>query len=71
LVAGDGNGDGVVTIADVVFIIDQIFRGGPHGLCQDSEDANGDNKINIIDVVYPLDYIFKGGPAPICGTTGT
>ncbi|UCD29676.1 MAG: hypothetical protein JSV03_04125 [Planctomycetota bacterium] len=62
---GDPNGDKAINIADAVFIINYIFKGGPapDPLC--IGDANGDGSINVADAVYLINYIFKGGPAPV------
>ncbi len=63
-VCGDANGDGTINIADAVYIISYIFKGGPapDPLCV--ADANGDGTVNISDAVYLVSYIFKGGPPP-------
>lgn len=68
---GDGNHDGVFTIADVTFLLAHIFNGGPAPLCQDEADADGDNQLSIADVTYGIARIFSGGPAPVCGATGS
>ena len=66
---GDANGDGSVTITDVVFLINYIFMGGaaPQPLSLGDVDCSG--RINIADVVLLVNYIFRGGPAPCteCG----
>ena len=63
---GDANGDGKVSIADVVYLINYLFKGGlpPNPLIKG--DANGDGKVSIADVVYLINYLFKGGPPPHC-----
>jgi hypothetical protein len=68
---GDANGDGKVTVSDVVYLINYLFKGGPAPLCPPAPyltcgDANGDGKITVSDVVYLINYLFKGGPAPVC-----
>ncbi len=61
---GDANSDDATNIADAVYLINYIFKGGPEPdpLC--IGDANGDGPINVADAVYLINYIFKGGPAP-------
>jgi hypothetical protein len=63
---GDANGDGVIDIADVVYLINYLFI---DGLVPDPlwlGDANCDGVVDIGDVVYLLNYLFLGGPAPGC-----
>ena len=61
---GDANGDGKVTVSDVVFLVNYLFKGGPTPLPYHSGDANCDTKVTISDVVYLVNYLFKGGPPP-------
>lgn len=64
---GDAAYDGTTNLADVIYLINYIFKGGPALLCPPSGDANGDCALNIGDAVYLVEYIFKGGDAPVCG----
>lgn len=61
---GDANGDAAINVADAVYLISYIFKGGPapEPLCLG--DANNDDVDNIADAVYLINYIFKGGPPP-------
>jgi len=54
-------------IADLVFLIDYMFRDGPPPYPLFVADINGDcsNPIDIADLVYLVDYMFRGGPEPI------
>jgi len=62
---GDATGDGSVNVADAVWLVNYIFKGGvpPEPCCIADADDNDAN--NIADVVYLVNYIFKGGPAPL------
>jgi IPT/TIG domain/Dockerin type I domain len=60
--SGDANGDGQVTIADVFYLINYLFAGGPGGV---AGDANGDGSVTVGDVFYLINYLFAGGPAPV------
>ncbi len=64
-VCGDASGDSTVSIADAVYLINYIFKGGPapDPICQG--DGNGDEDINIGDAVYLITYIFQSGPPPV------
>lgn len=64
LMCGDANGDDIVNIADVVYLIDYVFSGGPPPPELEAADVNCDFVVNIADIVYLIDYIFGGGPAP-------
>jgi len=63
---GDANSDGVVHVADAVFLINYIFKDGidPGWYGPIRCDANCDCQINIGDAVYIINHVFKGGPAP-------
>jgi hypothetical protein len=58
---GDANVDGKVTVSDVVYLVNYLFKGGPEPWKMYS-DANGDEKVTVSDVVYLVNYLFKGGP---------
>jgi hypothetical protein len=66
LVPGDATYDQTTNLADVVYLINFIFKGGPPLPCPQSGDANSDCDLNIGDAVYLIEYIFKGGEAPVC-----
>ncbi len=61
---GDADSDGMITIADVVFLVEYIFVHGaaPNPLATGDADCSGD--INIADCVYLVSYIFSHGPQP-------
>jgi CSLREA domain-containing protein len=60
---GDGNGDGVVDVADVFYLINYLFAGGPYppGIA----NVDGDSSITVGDVFYLINYLFAGGPPPV------
>jgi hypothetical protein len=59
---GDANGDGLVDVADVFFLINYLFAGGP--LPVGLANVNQDVVIDVNDVFYLINYLFAGGPAP-------
>jgi len=65
-IEGDCNGDGELSVSDVVFLINYLFKGGYLPKFLSSADANCDEKVSVSDVVYLINYLFKGGPAPGC-----
>ncbi len=65
---GDVNHDGgtMIDIADLVYLTDYMFAGGPEPECmiEADIDGNGSELIDIADLVYLVDYMFTGGPQP-------
>jgi len=69
-VPGEADGNPLITILDVVYIINHKYKDGPdplpYALC--SADADGNCLVSILDVVYIINYKYKNGPHPItCG----
>jgi len=63
---GDVNEDGEIDGADVVFLIDYLFKNGDQpDPSVEQGDVNDDQVVNVADVVSLIDYLFKGGPCPI------
>ncbi len=62
-VRGDANGDGDTDVADVLAILDQIFRGGAVK-CGDASDADDSGWVNVLDPIYVLRHLFAGGSPP-------
>lgn len=69
-ICGDANGDASVSVSDVVYLINFLFKAGnpphcpaPHTSCA---DANGDGGVSVSDVVYLIKYLFSGGSPPQC-----
>lgn len=58
----DVNGDGSLSVADVFYLINHLFAGGPGPV--GSGDANGDGAVSVADIFYLINYLFAGGPAP-------
>jgi hypothetical protein len=67
-VCGDADNNGTHNVADPVYTINHIFKGGPAPVNQDAADANCDGSYNISDAVHSINFIFKGGPPPCCPT---
>jgi len=66
---GDCNDDGLISPADVVYLINYALRGGsppptdPDCPAINRGDFNCDNRINLVDVVAMINYVFRQ-PAP-------
>ncbi len=63
-VCGDANGDEVVNVADLVWIISYVFGGGPESDPYLAADASCNGRVNIGDAGYIMDYVFMGGDVP-------
>ena len=63
-ICGDADANGLVNIADVVYLINYIFGGGPPPDPLLAGDVDCNALVNIADVVYLINYIFGGGPEP-------
>jgi len=63
---GDANGDWAINVADAVYLINYVFKGGPPPDPIEAGDANCDGNPDIGDAVFLINYIFKGGLAPGC-----
>jgi hypothetical protein len=59
---GDAIGDGHVDVADVFYVINFLFAGGPRPLGR--ANVNGDSAIDVADVFYLINFLFAGGPPP-------
>ncbi len=66
-ICGDADGNGLVNIADVTYLVAYIFAGGPPPDPLASGDVDCNGSVNIADVVYLINYIFGGGPPPCQG----
>ncbi|MBP7751960.1 MAG: dockerin type I repeat-containing protein, partial [Planctomycetes bacterium] len=72
---GNANGDGKLDLADGIFILNYLYRGGREPGCEAALDANGDGLVDASDAVYIIHWQFLDGPAPElgeeCGTYET
>ena len=66
----DANDDGKNDIADSIYIINELYRGGPPTACPDAADCNDDEMVDLSDAIYGIEYQFLSGdppPAPFPG----
>jgi len=64
---GNVNRDHTVSVADIVYFINYLFRGGPE-IWKYIGDANADGVSNITDCCYLINYLLIGGPPPKCSS---
>jgi len=63
----DGSCSSPVDIADLVYLVDFMFGGGPEPPEMEAADVDGSGGlIDIADLVYLVDFMFGGGPEPDC-----
>ena len=72
-VRGNCNGDQSVNIADGIWILNEMFQGGPAGTCVEACDANSDDLVDTADAIFVISYRLLSGPIPSapvpeCGT---
>jgi hypothetical protein len=60
---GDANGDGVVNVADVFYLINFLFAGGP--VPKGRANVDGVSGITVSDVFYLINFLFAGGQPPV------
>ena len=67
---GDANADGVTNSADIIYLVNHVFKGGPGSVVPGHGDVNCDDAVTSADIIYLVNYVFKGGEAPCSQTAG-
>ena len=65
-IAGDANADGIINVADIVYLVNYLYRGGSEPSPAESGDATCDGIVNVADVVFLVNYLYRGGVPPAC-----
>jgi hypothetical protein len=65
-ICADVNETGNVSISDIIYLINYLFKFGPEPDPMYGADTNGDGKVSLADIVWLINYLFKFGPAPVC-----
>lgn len=65
---GDPNADNVISISDVIHVINYVFAGGEAPYPMVAGDVDQNSLVNISDAVYLINYIFASGTEPCGGT---
>ena len=60
----DSGGD--IDIADLTYLVDHMFNGGPEPPVASAADIDGSPGLEIGDLVHLVDYMFNSGAAPSC-----
>jgi hypothetical protein len=62
---GDVNVDNVLTSADIISVVNYVFKGGdPPQPIELAGDVNCDASVNSSDIILLVNHVFKGGPVP-------
>ena len=65
LITGDVNETGAITSADIIALVNYVFKGGaPPQPCEAAGDVNCTESVTSADIIYLVVHVFKGGPAP-------
>ena len=64
-VQGDVNGDLLVDIADVLFLINYLYKAGPAPDPLERGDVHHDGEVGLGDILYLINYLYKAGPPPL------
>jgi hypothetical protein len=63
---GDANGDWIVEAADIIYLINYLYKNGEPPDPLEAGDANCNDAVESGDVIYLINYLFKEGPVPGC-----
>ena len=62
---GDVNESGGITAADIVYLVNTVFKAGPNPVpVPAAGDVNCSGTITSSDIIYEVNCVFKAGPAP-------
>lgn len=62
---GDVNTDGVITSADIIYLVNFVFLRGPQPkFCVALGDVNCNASVTSSDIIYLVSYVFKSGESP-------
>jgi len=65
-ICGDADGNGLVNILDITYLISYLYKDGPSPEPLEITDADGNGLVNILDITYLISFLYKSGPAPVC-----
>ncbi|MCK5127001.1 MAG: S8 family serine peptidase [candidate division Zixibacteria bacterium] len=66
ILCGDADGNGVVNMGDVQYIVRYVFKSGSQPSSMSAADVNCDFHVNEADATFLLNFLLKGGPQPCC-----
>ena len=64
-VTGDVDENTNLTSADIIYLVNFVFKGGPGPIpCDAVGDVDCNGSVTSGDIIYMVNHVFKGGPAP-------
>jgi hypothetical protein len=63
---GDANADEVIDVADIVYLVNFLYRNDDPPIPIEAGDANCDGIVNVADVVCLVNYLYRDGDPPSC-----
>ena len=65
VIRGDVDGDGRVSVADLTYMVNMLFRSGLSAPCPAEADLHGpDGKITVTDLTTLVNVLFRSDPSP-------
>ena len=61
---GDANFDRTITSADIIYLVNHVFKGGPEPVLWNLGDVNCDGRIASADIITLVNFALKSGPPP-------
>jgi predicted RNase H-like HicB family nuclease len=61
---GDADGSENISILDVAYIINYLYKSGPAPIPESAGDSDCNGALNILDGTYLVNYLYKNGPPP-------
>ncbi len=65
-ICGNANGDELVNILDITYIISYLYMGGPAPDPVESADVDNSGEVNILDITSLISFLYKDGPPLEC-----
>lgn len=59
LICGDANDDDVCNLLDILFLIGNVYQGGPQPQPFEAGDVNVDGNINLLDILGLIDFVYS------------
>ena len=63
---GDPDGNGLVNILDITYLINFLYKDGPPPVSLPDSDVNSDDTVNVLDITAIINYLYMGGPELNC-----
>ncbi len=63
---GDADGNDLVNLLDITFLISYLYKSGPEPVSLWAADVDGNGAVNILDITYLIAFLYKDGPVPDC-----